>query len=96
MYEQYGPCLNMVVSPYINSPASREWTSIIEAVFLLGGFTRPTVGSRDTACEASLSHSDTPDWRHTTLEIGWITDGKGIFWLLDIFVPETQLQGRHY
>jgi hypothetical protein len=77
----------MVVSPYINSPASREWTSIIEAVFLLGGFTRPTVGSRDTACEASLSHSDTPDW---------ITDGKGIFWLLDIFVPETQLQGRHY
>ena len=81
---------------YVKSPESREWVSIIEVVSPLGGFTRPLVIFKGIAPQTSHFPDDTPDWRYTTSQNGWTTNGKGISWLQDIFIPETQPQNGQW
>ena len=66
---------------YVKSLESREWVSIIKVVSPLGGFTRPLIIFKGTAPQTSHFPTNTPDWRYTTSENGWTTNGKGISWL---------------
>jgi len=35
---------------------------------------------------------DTPDWLYTTSNKGWTTNGIGLAWLQQVFIPETRTE----
>ena len=98
-----GVCTNQTVvgsssttRSYKKSPENREWVSIIETISAGGDRARCLVIFKGKSLQSTWFNHDTiPDWLYTTSENGWTSNGTGLRWLREIFLPETDRNGRH-
>jgi DDE superfamily endonuclease/Tc5 transposase DNA-binding domain len=97
-----GVCTNQTVvgdssttRSYKKSPENREWVSSIETVSATGRRTRSLIIFKGKSLQSTwFKHDKVPDWLYTTSENGWTSNDTGLRWLHDIFLPETERDGK--
>ena len=75
---------------YNSSPESREWVTVLETISATGHCTKPVVIFTGGALQTSwFPANEVPDWHFTSSENGWTSNTKGLRWLKEVFLKET-------
>jgi DDE superfamily endonuclease/Tc5 transposase DNA-binding domain len=75
----------------VKTSSNREWVTIIEAIGASGRAIKPVIIFKGASVQLQwFPAAGTPDWIYTTSMNGWTSNCIGVWWLENVFEPETR------
>jgi hypothetical protein len=74
----------------------REWVSVLECINTTGRKLRPLTVFKGKSVQMQWLPATVPDWVYATSENGWTSNEIGLYWLREVFLPETRPEEGRY
>lgn len=80
----------------ISVSQDRKWVSIIECISAAGSSIEPVIIFKGKSIQLDWMPKPIPMFKYTSTENAWTNNDVGVWWLNEVFIPQTRLRGSAY
>jgi hypothetical protein len=80
----------------LRNSENREWVSIVECISARATCIQPLIISEGINVNINWAPDDPPPYKYTAVPTAWINDDIAVWWLNEIFLPQTKPPRTQY